>query len=68
MKKLRHQTLEKIHAIQENQQEIEKKCESVQATKRISRLSLKATKLFNLTRSQVIWFFEGSELTSPFQS
>ena len=40
------------------------KCESVQATKRFSRLSLKATKLFNLTRSQVIWYFEGSELAS----
>ena len=36
----------KIHAIQENQQEFEKKCEQVQATKRFLRLSLKATKAF----------------------
>jgi len=41
----RHETLEKIHAIQENQQAFEKKCEPVQAIKRFSRLSLKATKL-----------------------
>jgi len=41
----RHETLEKIHAIQENQQAFEKKCEPVHAIKRFSRLSLKATKL-----------------------
>ena len=64
MKNLRHETLEKIHAIQENQQEFEKKCELVQATKRFSRIYLKATKLFETTRSHVTWYFEGSELGS----
>ena len=42
MKNLRHETLEKIHAIQENQQEFEKKCEPLQGTKIFSRLYLKA--------------------------
>ena len=64
LKNLRHETFEKIHAIQENQQKFEKKCEPVQATKRFSRLSLKATKLYEPTRSQVTWYFEGSELAS----
>ena len=64
MEDLRHEILEKTHAIQENQQEFEKKCESVQVTKRFSHLSLKATKLFESTRSQVTWYFEGSELAS----
>ena len=64
MKNLRHETLEKIHAIQENQQEFEKKCEPLQATKIFSRLYLKATKLFEPTRSHVTWYFEGSELAS----
>ena len=49
LKNLRHETLEKIHAIQENQQEFEKKCESLQGTKIFSRLYLKATKLFETT-------------------
>ena len=64
MKNLRHETLERIHAIQENQQEFEKKCEPVQATRRFSRLYLKATKLFEPIRSHVTWYFEESELAS----
>ena len=55
---------EKIHAIQENQQEFEKKCEPVQATNRFSRIYLKATKLFEPTRSHVAWYFEGTGLAS----
>ena len=51
--------------IQEIQQEFEKKCEPVQATKRFLRFYLKATKLFETTRSHVTWYFEGSELASP---
>ena len=43
----------KIHEIQENRQEFKKKCEPVQATKRFLRLSLKATKLFEPTKSQL---------------
>ena len=66
MKILRHETLEKIHAIQENQQEFEKKCESLQGTKIFSRLYLKATKLFEPTRSHVTSYFEGRELASLF--
>ena len=36
----------------------------MQATKRFSRLSLKATKLFEPTRSQLTWYCEGRELAS----
>ena len=61
---LHHETLEKIHAIQENQQEFEKKCEALQATKIFSRLYLKATKLFESTRSHLTRYIEGSELAS----
>ena len=64
LKNLRHETFEKIHAIQENQQKFEKKCEMVQATEIFSRLSLIATKLFELTRSQMTSHFEESELAS----
>ena len=53
LKHLRQKTLEKIHAIQEIQQEFEKKCELVQATKRFLRFYLKATKLFETSRSHV---------------
>ena len=58
---MRHETLEKIHAIPENQQEFEKKCEPVQATQRFSRFYLKSTKLFEPTRSQLTWYYEGRE-------
>ena len=68
LKYLRHEILEKIHAIQENQQKFEKKCEMVQATEIFSRLSLIATKLFELTRSQMTWYYEGRELASAFVS
>ena len=64
MDNLRHETPVKIHAIQENQQEFEKKCEPSQATKIFSRLYLKATKLFEPTRSHVTWSCEGNELAS----
>ena len=57
-----------LKKIQENQQELEKKCEPMQATKRFSRFYLEATKLFDLTRSQVIWYFDGSELASQKQN
>ena len=54
--------------IQENQQEFERKCGPVQAIKSFLRLSLKATKLFESNRSQVTWYFEGSELASDLQT
>ena len=41
LRNLRHGTLEKIYAIQENHQEFEKKCDPVKATKRFSRLCKK---------------------------
>ena len=43
---------------------LRKKCESMQATKRFSRLSVKATELFETTRSQLTWYYEGRELPS----
>ena len=64
LENLRHETPEKIHTIQENHQEFEKKCEPLQATKIFSRVYLKATKFFEPTRLHVTWYFEGSELAS----
>ena len=57
-----------FHGIQENQQEFEKKCEPLQATKILSHLYLKATKFFEPTRSHVTWYFEGSKLASKSQT
>ena len=63
MKNLRHGTLEKIYAIHENHQEFGKNVNQCKPLKDF-HVSVKATKPFEPTRSQLTWYFKGRELTS----
>jgi len=56
--------------VKENHQEFEKNANGCKPLKdfHVSLSAAKATKLFELTRSQMTWYYEGRELASAFVS
>ena len=63
LKNLRHETLEKIMRFRKTSKSVRKNVNWCKPLKDFI-VCVKATKLFEPTRSQLTWYFEGSKLAS----